>query len=62
MWMNVDLNQRTVALIAGFEGTIEEIPILAAFLPMVTVIGGNVGFPWLCEVLCRFTRYRPMPC
>lgn len=43
MSMNVFLNLGAVALIAGFENTIEEVPILAAFLPMVTDMGGNVG-------------------
>jgi magnesium transporter len=43
MALNVFLNLGAVALITGFEETIEEVPIIAAFLPMVTDMGGNVG-------------------
>ncbi len=44
-WMigNVFLNLGAVAVISGFEETIAAIAILAAFLPMITDMGGNVG-------------------
>ncbi|GAB6091189.1 magnesium transporter [Spirochaeta dissipatitropha] len=44
-WMigNVFLNLGAVAVISGFEETIASIAILAAFLPMITDMGGNVG-------------------
>ncbi len=44
-WMaaNVMLNLGAVAVIAGFEDTIAQVAILAAFLPMITDMGGNVG-------------------
>jgi magnesium transporter len=44
-WMagNVFLNLGAVAVIAGFEETIAAVVILAAFLPMITDMGGNVG-------------------
>jgi magnesium transporter len=44
-WMaaNVFLNLGAVAVITGFEGTIAAVAILAAFLPMITDMGGNVG-------------------
>jgi magnesium transporter len=44
-WMaaNVFLNLGAVAVIAGFEHTIATVAILAAFLPMITDMGGNVG-------------------
>ena len=44
-WMavNVFLNLGAVAVISGFEATIAQIAILAAFLPMITDMGGNVG-------------------
>jgi len=44
-WMaaNVFLNLGAVAVIAGFEDTIATVAILAAFLPMITDMGGNVG-------------------
>jgi magnesium transporter len=43
MALNVFLNLGAVALISTFEGAIEESPILAAFLPMITDMGGNTG-------------------
>lgn len=44
-WMafNVFLNLGAVAVITGFEDTIAQVAILAAFLPMITDMGGNVG-------------------
>lgn len=44
-WMvaNIFLNLVAVSIIAGFEGTIAQVAILAAFLPMITDMGGNVG-------------------
>jgi magnesium transporter len=44
-WMagNVFLNLGAVAVIASFESTIVQVAILAAFLPMITDMGGNVG-------------------
>jgi magnesium transporter len=44
-WMagNVFLNLGAVAIISGFEDTIAQVAILAAFLPMITDMGGNVG-------------------
>lgn len=44
-WMafNVFLNLGAVAIISSFEATIAQIAILAAFLPMITDMGGNVG-------------------
>ena len=44
-WMagNVFLNLFAVAIISGFEDTIAQVAILAAFLPMITDMGGNVG-------------------
>ena len=44
-WMagNVFLNLIAVAVITGFEDTIAQVAILAAFLPMITDMGGNVG-------------------
>lgn len=44
-WMaaNVFLNLGAVWVITGFEATIEQVAILAAFLPMITDMGGNVG-------------------
>ena len=44
-WMaaNVFLNLGAVTIITGFEATIEQVAILAAFLPMITDMGGNVG-------------------
>jgi magnesium transporter len=44
-WMaaNVFLNLGAVAVITGFEDTIAAVAILAAFLPMITDMGGNVG-------------------
>lgn len=44
-WMaaNIFLNLGAVAVIAGFEDTIAAVAILAAFLPMITDMGGNVG-------------------
>ncbi|TVQ51950.1 MAG: magnesium transporter [Phycisphaerales bacterium] len=44
-WMaaNVFLNLGAVAVITGFEDTIATVAILAAFLPMITDMGGNVG-------------------
>lgn len=44
-WMagNVFLNLIAVAVISGFEDTIAQVAILAAFLPMITDMGGNVG-------------------
>ncbi len=43
MAMNVFLNLGAVAIISGFENTIAQVAILAAFLPMITDMGGNVG-------------------
>lgn len=44
-WMsaNIFLNLGAVAVIASFEDTIAQVAILAAFLPMITDMGGNVG-------------------
>jgi magnesium transporter len=44
-WMgaNVLLNLGAVFVIASFENTIAQVAILAAFLPMITDMGGNVG-------------------
>jgi len=44
-WMagNIFLNLGAVAVITGFEDTIARVAILAAFLPMITDMGGNVG-------------------
>ncbi len=44
-WMvaNVFLNLGAVTVISSYEATIESIAILAAFLPMITDMGGNVG-------------------
>ncbi len=44
-WMaaNVFLNLGAVAVITSFEETIATVAILAAFLPMITDMGGNVG-------------------
>ncbi|TVQ35007.1 MAG: magnesium transporter [Spirochaetaceae bacterium] len=43
MALNVFLNLGAVAVITGFEETIAAVAILAAFLPMITDMGGNVG-------------------
>ena len=44
-WMaaNIFLNLGAVTIISSFEETIAQIAILAAFLPMITDMGGNVG-------------------
>lgn len=44
-WMavNIFLNLGAVAVISSFEDTIVQVAILAAFLPMITDMGGNVG-------------------
>lgn len=44
-WMaaNVFLNMGAVAVISGFEDAILAVPVLAAFIPMITDMGGNVG-------------------
>ena len=44
-WMaaNIFLNLGAVSVISNFEDTIAQIAILAAFLPMITDMGGNVG-------------------
>ena len=44
-WMaaNVFLNLGAVAVISSFEETIAQVAILAAFIPMITDMGGNVG-------------------
>ncbi|TGG91116.1 magnesium transporter [Natronospirillum operosum] len=44
-WMaaNIFLNLGAVAVISTFEETIVAVAILAAFLPMITDMGGNVG-------------------
>jgi len=44
-WMaaNVFLNLGAVVVISSFENTIVQVAILAAFLPMITDMGGNVG-------------------
>lgn len=44
-WMaaNVFLNLGAVVVIASFEDTLVQVAILAAFLPMITDMGGNVG-------------------
>ncbi len=44
-WMaaNIFLNMGAVAIITGFEETIATVAILAAFIPMITDMGGNVG-------------------
>lgn len=43
MTLNIFLNLGAVWIIAGFEATIAQVAILAAFLPMITDMGGNVG-------------------
>lgn len=44
-WMasNIFLNLGAVAVISSFEETLVQVAILAAFLPMITDMGGNVG-------------------
>lgn len=44
-WMaaNIFLNLGAVFVISGFEETIAQVALLAAFLPMITDMGGNVG-------------------
>jgi len=44
-WMagNIFLNLGVVTIISSFEETIAAVAILAAFLPMITDMGGNVG-------------------
>lgn len=44
-WMgaNIFLNMGAVAVITGFEETIAAVALLAAFIPMITDMGGNVG-------------------
>lgn len=44
-WMaiNVFLNMGAVAVITRFEATIATVAILAAFIPMITDMGGNIG-------------------
>lgn len=44
-WMagNIFLNLLAVTVITRFEGTIAQVAALAAFLPMITDMGGNVG-------------------
>ncbi|MCP1676624.1 magnesium transporter [Natronocella acetinitrilica] len=44
-WMaaNIFLNLGAVAVISSFEATLVQVAILAAFLPMITDMGGNVG-------------------
>ncbi|MEE1999995.1 magnesium transporter [Alkalimonas sp. MEB108] len=44
-WMaaNIFLNLGAVVVISSFESTIVQVAILAAFLPMITDMGGNVG-------------------
>lgn len=44
-WMaaNIFLNLGAVLVISSFENTIVQVAILAAFLPMITDMGGNVG-------------------
>lgn len=44
-WMaaNIFLNLGAVLVISSFESTIVQVAILAAFLPMITDMGGNVG-------------------
>lgn len=43
MTLNVFFNLGAVAIISSFENTIAQVAILAAFLPMITDMGGNVG-------------------
>ena len=43
MGLNVILNLGAVFVITSFESTIAQVAILAAFLPMITDMGGNVG-------------------
>lgn len=43
MVMNLFLNMGAVAVISSFEATIATVAILAAFIPMITDMGGNVG-------------------
>ena len=43
MGLNVFLNLGAVVVISSFESTIAQVAILAAFLPMITDMGGNVG-------------------
>lgn len=43
MMLNVFLNMGAVAVITRFEATIAQVAILAAFIPMITDMGGNVG-------------------
>jgi len=44
-WMmsNIFLNLGAVYVISSFESTLVQVAILAAFLPMITDMGGNVG-------------------
>ncbi len=44
-WMaaNIIFNLLAVTIIAGFENTLAQVVILAAFLPMITDMGGNIG-------------------
>ena len=44
-WMaaNIFLNLGAVVVISSFEATLVQVAILAAFLPMITDMGGNVG-------------------
>ncbi len=44
-WMaaNIFLNLGAVVVISSFEDTLVQVAILAAFLPMITDMGGNVG-------------------
>ncbi|TVP75260.1 MAG: magnesium transporter [Puniceicoccaceae bacterium] len=43
MSLNIFLNLGAVFIISGFEDTIAQVALLAAFLPMITDMGGNVG-------------------
>ncbi len=43
MALNVFLNMGAVAVITRFEATIAQVAMLAAFIPMITDMGGNVG-------------------
>ncbi len=44
-WMaaNIIFNLLAVTIIAGFENTLAQVVMLAAFLPMITDMGGNIG-------------------
>jgi magnesium transporter len=43
MAANIIFNLLAVTIIAGFENTLAQVVMLAAFLPMITDMGGNIG-------------------